>query len=113
MTLTVNVNFSPISFSPAVEAFIMAKIDDLNAKLDAAEAAIATEKTESAGKDTLIASLRAQLAGTLSADDEAALEARIDALTPEISGIVTPDAPAEPVVDPSVPVDPNATPADV
>lgn len=71
----------------------MSKLEELQAKLDAAEAAIVAEKAEGDAQSAEIAALKAQLANGLSADDAAAVEAKIDDLTAKIAGIVTPDAP--------------------
>lgn len=99
MPLTVTINHI-VSLSPALEALIMAKIDDLNAKLDALDAALAAEKTQDEAKTAEIAALRAQVDASLSADQADALEARIQALLDKAPDVVTPDAPAP---DPNAP----------
>jgi hypothetical protein len=92
MALNVNVNVYH-SLSPALEAIVMGKIDDLNAKLDALDAALDQEKSEAGGLTAEIADLKAKLASGLSADEAAAVEAKIDALLAKVPGTVTPDAP--------------------
>lgn len=87
----------------------MSRIDELNQKLSDAEAAIVAEKAEGdaekAKSDALaaeVATLKTQLENGLSADDAAAVEAKIDDLTAKIKDIVTPDAPApEPTPEPT------------
>lgn len=102
-----------ISLSPALEAIILSKIDELNQKLDALDAALANEKAEDEAKTAEIATLRTQLDGSLSTDQATALEARIDALLAKVPDTVTPDTPPAPAPspDPAPAPDPNAPPA--
>jgi cell division protein FtsB len=100
MPITITINHI-VSFSPAIEVIIMSRIDDLNAKLAAAQAAVDAEKAQGDALTAEITALKAQLENGLSSDDAAAVEAKIDDLTSKIAGIVTPDTPPAPAPEPT------------
>lgn len=112
MPITIN---HVISLSPALEILVLSKFDDLNQKLDALEAALATEKTEDEAKTAEIANLRTQLGGSLTAEQATTLEAHIQTLLDNAPNTVTPDVPPAPAPTPEpapTPApDPNTPPA--
>lgn len=98
-----------------MEILVLSKFDDMSSKLDALEAALATEKTEDEAKTAEIANLRTQLSGSLTAEQATTLEAHIQTLLDNAPNTVTPDVPPAPAPTPDptpTPTpDPNAPPA--
>ncbi len=113
-------DFSPIviQLSPALESYVMGKIDDLNAKLDAANTALDNESAEGQAKEAEVAALKAevealkqQIDSGLTAEQADAVGARIGELEGKIKSIINPTG--ETIVDDGLATDEPTTTEDM